>query len=61
MGERLYIYSEKKGKEIEIEKIEVIGKREEENLYKIITTQGEELIEKRKGTIKIYRKGGRII
>ena len=52
--QRLYMYSKKKNKIIEIKKVEVIAKNKYEALYIITTNNDEEIYEKRKSPLKIY-------
>ena len=52
--QRLYIYSKKKNKIIEIKKVEEIASNKFETLYRITTNNNED-DEKRKSPLKIYR------
>lgn len=53
--QRFYIYSKKKKEIIEIKKVEVIDENKYEALYRITTNNNEEIYEKRKSPLKIYR------
>ena len=52
--QKLYIYSKKKNKIIEIKKVEEIASNKFETLYRITTNNNEEIYEKRKSPLKIY-------
>ena len=51
---RFYMYSKVKNKIIEIKYVEVIASNKFETLYRITTSNNEEIYEKRKSPLKIY-------